>query len=219
MTELTQTQLAFRQAMAGLPAAVNIITTAGEHGIGGITVSAVSSVTDSPPTVLVCVNGNSAMHRVFAGNGRVGISVLSGAQEQLALHFAGITKVPMQERFAWDVWQDLDGIPVLRDAAVTLVGRIASDLVVGTHSVFFVEIDAIATSDDATGLVYFRRAFRAVTSPGHATGPDWLFYDEWSDPLIASPHAVSTYDEAWVTGNGIGSHSAARAERTETETA
>lgn len=78
----------FREAMAHLPAAVNILTTDGPNGRCGITVSAVCSVTDDPPTVLVCVNRKSAMHDVFSANGRVCVNVLGGDQQELALHFA-----------------------------------------------------------------------------------------------------------------------------------
>ncbi len=64
--EPTDAQKAFRQAMAHLGAAVNVITTAGPHGRCGITASAVCSVTDTPPTLLVCLNRSSAMHAYSA---------------------------------------------------------------------------------------------------------------------------------------------------------
>ena len=73
-------QLAFRNAMAHMSAAVNIITTDGEAGRCGITATAVCSVTDTPPTLMVCVNRNSAMNAVFKANGRLCVNVLSGEQ-------------------------------------------------------------------------------------------------------------------------------------------
>ena len=47
---------AYREAMARLGAAVNVITTDGPGGRAGFTASAVCSVTDTPPTLLVCAN-------------------------------------------------------------------------------------------------------------------------------------------------------------------
>ncbi len=44
----------FRDAMALLPTAVNVITTNGPSGTHGFTASAVCSVTDTPPKSLVC---------------------------------------------------------------------------------------------------------------------------------------------------------------------
>ena len=53
--ELTD-KASFRDAMAHVGAAVNIITTDGPAGRAGFTASAVCSVTDTPPTLLVCLN-------------------------------------------------------------------------------------------------------------------------------------------------------------------
>ena len=44
----------FRNAMSLLTTAVNVITTSGETGMHGFTASAVCSVTDTPPMLLVC---------------------------------------------------------------------------------------------------------------------------------------------------------------------
>ena len=49
-------QQTFRDAMSCMGAAVNIITTDGPAGRAGFTASAVCSVTDTPPTLLVCLN-------------------------------------------------------------------------------------------------------------------------------------------------------------------
>ncbi|MFE2445058.1 flavin reductase [Streptomyces melanosporofaciens] len=152
----------FREAMAHLPAAVNILTTDGPNGRCGITVSAVCSVTDDPPTVLVCVNRGSAMHDVFRANGRVCVNVLGGAQQELALHFAGATKVPMAERFTWDVWDRAHDVPVLKDALVSAIGTITHAVPMGSHSVLFVDIERIRTHSGGQSLVYFNRAFHRL---------------------------------------------------------
>ncbi len=152
----------FREAMAHLPAAVNILTTDGPNGRCGITLSAVCSVTDDPPTVLVCVNRGSAMHDVFRANGRVGLNVLGGEQQELALHFSGATKVDMAERFTWDVWDRTHDVPVLKEALVTAIGTIKHTVPMGSHSVLFVDIEQIRTRPGGQSLVYFNRAFHRL---------------------------------------------------------
>ncbi|PVM08929.1 4-hydroxyphenylacetate 3-monooxygenase, partial [Salmonella enterica subsp. enterica serovar Anatum] len=52
--QVDEQRLRFRDAMASLAAAVNIVTTAGHAGRCGITATAVCSVTDTPPSVMVC---------------------------------------------------------------------------------------------------------------------------------------------------------------------
>lgn len=158
---LTQRQTDFRHAMAHLPAAVSIITTDGEAGRCGITASAVCSVTDSPPTVLVCINRNSAMHDVFRKNGHLCVNVLNGDHEKLAMHFSGATKIPMDERFTFDTWRTGD-LPVLDSALVKLQGRIKDCKEVGSHTVMFVELDNIEVSEECDSLIYFNRLFHKV---------------------------------------------------------
>jgi flavin reductase (NADH) len=156
-------QQQFRQAMAHLGAAVNVVTTAGVHGRCGITASAVCAVTDTPPTVLVCVNRSSAMHAVFAHNRRACINVLSAEQEILARHFAGQTGLSMEQRFDLPVWDHGDhGIPVLRDALVSLQGAIVECKEVGSHSVMFVQAETIQVRAEGDSLIYFSRAFHRV---------------------------------------------------------
>ncbi|MCX4174844.1 MULTISPECIES: 4-hydroxyphenylacetate 3-monooxygenase, reductase component [Paraburkholderia] len=153
----------FRQAMAHLSAAVNVITTAGPHGRCGVTASAVCSVTDTPPTLLVCLNRSSAMHATFERNRHVCINVLPGEHELLARHFAGMTQVPMEERFGWPIWDDgTHGVPVLRDALASLQGEIVDLKEVGSHSVMFVKTTCISVRTDGDGLIYFDRNFHRI---------------------------------------------------------
>lgn len=160
---LSPEQVKFRNAMAHLPAAVSIITSDGIAGRCGITASAVCSVTDSPPTILVCINRNSAMHDVFKENGHLCVNVLTDEQEQMAMHFSGATKIPMEERFSWDVWEDtVFKQPALKAALVKLQGRIKECKTVGSHSVMFVELDIVDVSEEKDSLIYFNRLFHKV---------------------------------------------------------
>ena len=58
----------FRDGMSLLTTAVNVITTEGSAGTHGFTASAVCSVTDTPPTLLVCMNQTSRSHAHFIEN-------------------------------------------------------------------------------------------------------------------------------------------------------
>ncbi len=91
-------QQAFRDAMSRLGAAVNIVTTDGPAGLAGFTASAVCSVTDSPPTLLVCLNRNASVWPVFQANGQLCVNTLAAGHEALSGLFGG--KTPMEARFA-----------------------------------------------------------------------------------------------------------------------
>src|SRR5688572_13499716 len=78
----------FREAMARLGAAVHVITTAGPAGSAGLTATAVCSVTDAPPTLLVCVNRRAQSASVIVENGVFCVNTLPHAQASVADFFA-----------------------------------------------------------------------------------------------------------------------------------
>ncbi len=163
MTELNPTQKAFRNAMASMAAAVNVVTTNGKAGRCGITATAVCSITDTPPTVMVCINRKSEINAIIKENSCLCINILSADHLELAKHFAGMTGIKMSDRFMLHDWQEkLYNLPVLNEALANLQGRIANVSEVGTHSLFFVELEAINVRDDGDGLTYFNRAFHRV---------------------------------------------------------
>ncbi|WP_252343680.1 flavin reductase, partial [Escherichia coli] len=105
-------QQTFRDAMSCMGAAVNIITTDGPAGRAGFTASAVCSVTDTPPTLLVCLNRGASVWPVFNENRTLCVNTLSAGQEPLSNLFGG--KTPMELRFAAARWQTgVTGCPQL----------------------------------------------------------------------------------------------------------
>ena len=161
-----ETKRRFRDAMACLPAPVNVITTDGPSGRCGLTASAVCSVTDSPPTMLVCINQTSYVHDVLNANRSVCINVLAGEYQELARDFAGMTSCSMDERFARHVWTaGRSRVPVLSHAIANLEGSIVELKTVGSHSVMFVRIDDISVRSDGDGLIYFARQFHRLARP------------------------------------------------------
>lgn len=153
----------FRDAMARLGSAVAVITSDGPAGRCGLTASALCSVTDAPPTVLVCVNRGSALNAVLRANGVVGINLLGARDAALSDLFAGRAGVPMAERFDAR-WTPGDaGAPLLRDAAAALEGRIAEVVERGTHSLLLIELSRIELGPgEVGGLVWFSRSYHGL---------------------------------------------------------
>jgi flavin reductase len=160
-------RLNFREAMSRLGAAVNIITTTGPDGDAGFTASAVCSVTDEPPTLLVCINKTASLHDTIKANGILCVNVLTHADEELSPVFAGAGAVPMAARFALASWRRLvTGSPVLERAAAGLDCRIDQVVEVGTHSVVFCAVQAIHLGAASSGLIYHGRAYHKVSAVG-----------------------------------------------------
>jgi len=159
-------QADFREAMSRLGAGVCVLASDGPAGRCALTVSAVCSVTDAPPTLLACVNRRSSLEPVFRANGAIAVNVLAPGQEGLALPFAGAGALPMEARMALAEWDLLpNGMPGLRGAAASLGGRIAETIERGTHSMFVIELEEVALGAAEGGLIWLGRRCHAVGAP------------------------------------------------------
>lgn len=156
----------YRNAMSRLGAAVNIITTDGPAGRAGFTASAVCSVTDEPPTLLICLNRTASAYPAFQANAVLCVNVLAAGQQTLSGVFGG--KTPMDDRFAAGRWRNgATGSPVLEGAAASFDCRVVRSTSVGTHDVLFCEAVAIALGDTAHGLIYFDRRYHDIVPSPH----------------------------------------------------
>lgn len=154
----------FRDAMAHVGAAVNIITTDGPAGRAGFTASAVCSVTDTPPTLLVCLNRSASVWPIFSQHQALCVNTLAAGQEGLSNMFGG--KTPMAERFAAADWQTgVTGCPRLEQALASFDCRISRIVSVGTHDILFCEVAAIARHPDPRGLMWFDRGYHTLMRP------------------------------------------------------
>jgi flavin reductase len=155
--------LAFREGMSRLPAAVNLVTTDGPAGLAGFTATAVASVSDHPPTLLVCmIRTAQTRERLFA-NGVFCVNTLPADAAALADVFAGRTGLHLEERFAHGSWGRLaTGAPVLETAAVSFDCRLTEVKDVATHHVLFGEVLAVRAAAEQPGLVWVHRGYRSV---------------------------------------------------------
>ncbi len=156
------TREAYRDGMARLAAAVNVITSDGEAGRGGFTASAVVSVTDDPPTLIVCVNLSSRQANILRGNGVLCVNTLAADQADVAALFS-TRDLPIEDRFAGGVWSVLEtGSPALEGAVASFDCRIVERLERGTHAVILCEVQAVRTGDSAEALIYYGRGYRTT---------------------------------------------------------
>ncbi|UFN50041.1 flavin reductase [Roseomonas sp. OT10] len=154
----------FRDAMARLGAAVNIVTSDGAAGPAGFTASAVCSVTDDPPTLLVCMNRSSSLNPIVKANGVFCVNVLSARQQGLSRAFASSRGIPMADRFAEPGWDRLvTGSPASRGAVASVDCEIEEVLEKGTHSVLFGAVKAIRLNPPEDVLIWWARDYRVLS--------------------------------------------------------
>jgi flavin reductase len=151
----------FRNAMAQLGAAVHVITTDGPAGRAGFTASAVCSVTDTPPSVLVCINRASSSYEAIKVNGRICINTLSADQCGVSVNFS--KKGSMAERFAHGKWIKRPGQPAhLEGASLSIDCIVTSSMQVGTHDILICEVSEITSNAHHGALIYYDRKYHRV---------------------------------------------------------
>jgi flavin reductase len=153
----------FREAMSRLGAAVHVITTAGPAGKAGATATAVCSVSDAPPTLLMCLNRRTQTNPVVVENGVFCVNTLGEGGAEIADIFAGRTGVRGLDRFATGEWMVLTtGSPLLSTAVVAFDCRIVEVRAVASHNVFFGAVEAVRLGPAGPALVYHERAYKRV---------------------------------------------------------
>lgn len=157
----------FRNAMCRLGAAVSVVTSDGPAGLCGTTVTAVSSVTDTPATLLVCVNRSAWANRTIKENGNLCVNVLAQDDIATANLFAGMTSVPMEQRFAGLEKRRLaTGAPVLPGVLAAFDCIVQEVVEAGTHSIFLARVEDIEIGPDASALIYFQRRYATLRDIG-----------------------------------------------------
>ena len=152
----------FLAGMSHAAATVNVVTTDGAAGRHGVTVSAMSSVSaDTPkPTLLVCVHEASSATQAILENGVFCVNVLRDDQSYISDTFAGRFREQVPDKFDCADWTAMaTGSPRLSDPLVGFDCRVVSSDLVGTHHVFFGEVQEIFIAPSGSPLIYARRSY------------------------------------------------------------
>ncbi|HYF56236.1 MAG TPA: flavin reductase [Salinarimonas sp.] len=153
----------FREGMSRVAGAVHVIATDGPAGRGGFTATAVASVADTPPTLLVCANGTNRSCASLLANGVFCVSTLSAEDEALAGAFSGRTGLYGEDRFRVGAWSRLvTGAPALVSGLAAFDCRVVEARPVATHVVILGEVVDVRVGADAQALVYRGRRFHRL---------------------------------------------------------
>lgn len=153
----------FTQALSLAASGVNIVTTDGEGGMAGLTVSSMCSVCAEPPVVLVCVASNNEFCSCVKINGSLVVNLLTIEQTEAAKVFAGLNENPDENRFETGSWQTLvTGSPVLQDSLVSLDCQVSATHSYGTHTIYICRVVGVLSAEN-DALIYCMRQFSKTT--------------------------------------------------------
>ncbi|MBP3982756.1 flavin reductase family protein [Acidovorax sp. JG5] len=129
-----------------------------DDGFLSTTATSVTLTTMDPPTMLVCLNGNT---RVGAAINRIEtFSINTLAADQVAVAAACAGGLDHGKRLAAADWRfDEDDIPYLASAQSSLRCKIVNIVGSGTHHVVFGEVVSARYQADVAPLMYLNRAY------------------------------------------------------------
>jgi flavin reductase (DIM6/NTAB) family NADH-FMN oxidoreductase RutF len=153
-----QLRSAMRQWATGVA-----IVTASHNGIShGMTVSSFTSVSLTPPQVLISLAQDTRTHVLVRASNFFGVSLLAQGQQDISDRFAG--RVPDdQERLAGLETFTLEtGVPLLRGGLAHFDCRVIATFTSGTHTIFIGAVLAAQGQPDADPLLYYNREYRRI---------------------------------------------------------
>jgi flavin reductase (DIM6/NTAB) family NADH-FMN oxidoreductase RutF len=150
--------------MRGLFASgVTVVTTMHEGQLRGVTVSAFSSVSLSPPLVLICIANESESHEWIAESSVFAVNILSDEQEFLSERFAA--RAPLvNARFDGVPYHTaITGSPIIDGSVAWYDCRVEAMHDGGDHTIFIGRVEAIGFgAETKSPLVYFANRYAGL---------------------------------------------------------
>lgn len=153
---------AFLEGMSRSASSVCVVTTDGAAGRGGVTVSAMTSISaDGPnPAMLTCLNAKASALPLVLENGCFCVNVLRTGQTDIADVFSSRKPPPGGDKFNAAPFDTLvTGAPRLLDALVSFDCRLISADRIGTHHICIGAVAAVVTAPDGDPLLYGMRKY------------------------------------------------------------
>jgi flavin reductase (DIM6/NTAB) family NADH-FMN oxidoreductase RutF len=145
----------FKAALRNVSGSVSIVTSGRAPYRHGLTVTAASSLSVEPSTVLVCVNKSAGAHDTIVQTGCFGWNVLTASHVDLAQKFSGMDGSKGDVRFGDGRWTELvSGSPILIGSLCSFDCEVIGMHPVGTHTVFFGAVLGEVHQEKYDGLIY-----------------------------------------------------------------
>lgn len=152
----------FIDAMSINATAVTVVTTDGAAGRKGVTVSAFTSVSADPPTVLVCTRRASPARDAIVHNGAFAVNLLHEDQTDISDIFSG--RGASRFDFSAHTWRDGSlGLPVSPEAVAVFECTVAAAYESGSHTVIIGQVREVHRGEGQP-LLYCQRRYTRLAA-------------------------------------------------------
>lgn len=153
----------YRDAMSRYGGHVQIVTAEVDGERRGMTATAACSVSDSPPTVLVCINHSNPKNELFFQSDAFALNTLTSRHRPLADAFSGLEMLDEGERFARGEWDTLaTGAPTLIGARAVFDCRVLELKPMSTHTIVFGQVVGLRLGAHDPALLYLDRRYQEI---------------------------------------------------------
>ncbi len=156
----------FLEVMGNVAASVTVVTTSYDGVHYGLTVSAFSSVSRTPPLVLVCIDKSANTLEPLRAAGGFTVNFLAEGREDTAMVFASRDDDKFDQVVHESSTLEGAGPWLPEDAMAYFECSIYSEMEAGDHWVFIGRVHHGYRIDSAAPLVYCRRQFVPVPLDG-----------------------------------------------------
>lgn len=167
MTATPDLRSQFVEGMARAATFVSVITTCGDAGITGVTVSSMTSVSadGTEPSLLFCVHLRSKSAAILLANRKFCANLLHEDQQGASDLFSGRQNIDGAERFDQIGWTaGVNGQPVLTGATASFECDLGTAVLWETHYIIVGKVTKVHLSDDPAALLYGQRGYRRAVS-------------------------------------------------------
>ena len=153
----------FRDVMSHFASGVTVVTTMCDGAPHGLTVSAFSSVSLSPPRVLICLGNDTDSKPLIDRSGAFAVHILGRAHVDFGPRFAKLIPGFEDPFVGLSYRAEVTGSPILAECIAWLDCHVESAFAIGDHTIYIGDVRAAGRpSEDGEPVLYFRRAWRVL---------------------------------------------------------
>ncbi len=153
----------FRHVMSHFATGVTIVATKDDHGVYAMTVNSLTSLSLTPPLVLIAVDLKAHTRQGLHNSQRFTVSVLAESHPALSTQFAQKAQPPDPFN-GLATFQTPEGIPVLSDALAYLDCRIQAFYPGGDHEIVVAEVENLGVLHDDNPLIFYKSQYHRIDS-------------------------------------------------------
>jgi len=151
-----------RQAMRFWVTGVTVVTAVHQGVQHGMTVSSFTSVSLTPPQVLISLAQSARTHSLVSRSRSFGVSILSVNQQDIADRFAGRATEELDRLTGLETFTLVTGTPMIAGGLMHLDCRVLTTFGAGANTIFIGDVVAAQCVENGDPLVYFNRGYKKL---------------------------------------------------------